>query len=532
MGYVSLHAHSQYSLLDGLSKAPQMALRIRQLGQTACALTDHGTVSGVVSFQKAMQAACKHCGHQPKQHADGGKGACQVRGVVCPGYEKSPLKAILGNEFYICPQDAKIKGKENDRRAHLVVLAKNLEGWRNLVQASSASAHPEHFYRKPRLDLEKLAAFGKGQWLTFSGHMGSDLADICFPEPRLAYAARTYEQARAAAKPWPDLKRDVLALAGKYQELFGKGNFWLEIQLIDSKHLPASLIVAKTLRWASKQLGIPCVATPDAHYPGPNDAGDQRVLLCSSLDTTLAEANHRLAMGEDVGLGGFFRSNRYYLPSTPEMEELHEPAELANTLAMAEACADYDITSKPRLPRFDCPDGLTPDQYLRVLCEKGWPQKVAGQVEARQHGVYRDRLERELGVLTEAGLSPYFLIVDDYCRYARDQLRCKPSKGRGSGAGSLVLHLLGVTDCDPIRYGLLFERFYNAGRNAPGRISLPDVDCDFPISLRGQVISYIQQKYGSDRVSQMATFGRMQGREALTAVFRAHGWGTTRCARR
>lgn len=524
-----LHLHTHSSLLDGLSKPWQVAARARKVGAKACAISDHGTISGVPSFLKAMAGACKHCGYQPNQHADGGKGKCTLAGVTCHAYEKDPIKPILGEEFYLCQQDATIREKENGPLSHLVVLAKNLAGWKNLVQASTASNRPEHFYRKPRLDLDRLAAFAKGQWVTFSGHPGSDMANICFGDIRAAYSARTYEDAKLQTKPWPELKRDAINLAMRYQELFGKGNFFLEVQLIDSENLPAANIIAKIMRYVSNETGIPLLATPDAHYPSRDDAIDQRVLLCSAVDTTLGEAERRLAAGEDVSLGGFFRSTRYHIPSREEMVACgHTEVELNACDAVAEMCETYDIFNKPRLPQFDCPGGSAPDQYLKQLCAEGWRRKIEGRVPKERMNEYKERMRMELGVLCPAGLSPYFLIVHDLCHYAQAELKCKKPRGRGSAAGCLVSYLLDVADCDPVKYGLIFERFYNAGRNdlATGRVSLPDIDMDFPISKREQVVDYARRKYGEGRVAQMVTFGRMQGRTALSDVFRAREWGS------
>jgi DNA polymerase-3 subunit alpha len=495
-----LHTHSHYSLLDGLSKPQQIAERCKALGHAGCALTDHGTISGSISFIKAMK--------------------------------KEGLKSVLGNEFYVVPQDASIKTPENDRRSHLVVLAKNLAGWKALVQATSASQSPEFFYRKPRLDLGRIASFGKGNFIAFSGHLGSDLANVCFVDYRKAYGARTYEAAREFVKSQADLKRDVLALAGKYQELFGKENFFLEIQLIDAINIPAAQIVANILRWVAKQLNIPCVATADSHYPAPEDAEDQRILLCSAFQTTLKEVHTKLAADEDVSLGGFFRSSRYHIPSSAEMEAIHEPEELKNSLRIAEMCEAYDVLGKPMLPQFPCPDGLDAEAYVKRLCAQGWRRRLEPLVkdghifnDATKKNVpfaeYAQRMKHELQVIFEAGLAGYFLIVQDYCNWTREQ-GWLVGPGRGSGAGSLTSYLLGITNIDPLPYDLMFERFYNAGRNQPGRVSLPDIDCDFPVTKRDRIINYIKSKYGPDRVSQMVTFSRLMGRGALKDVLRAH----------
>ena len=482
--YFPLHLHSHYSLLDGLSKPDQIAARVTEIGSAGCALTDHGSVSGAVDFLVAMKKAKK--------------------------------KAILGNEFYLCGMDATRKEADNRSLSHLCVLARNLEGWKGLLQATSAANQPDHFYYRPRLDLARLARFSRGHFLTFSGHMGSDLANCLFEDPKSAYRARNTTEARMMlAGDWRDR---AVNLAGRYQELFGKENFRLETQRIDQMNLPSAGVVADCMDEVSKLTGIKRVATADSHYCNREDAEDQRILLCAAFETTLKEVQARLAAQEDVGLGAFFQSSRYHIPSPQEMGALHSPEELAESILLAEMCEAYDITGRPMLPVFPCPAGMTPDTYLMALCDQGWDQRILSKPNA---AVYRERLQHELSVLLPAGLASYFLIVQDYCNWARAQ-GWMVGKGRGSGAGCLVSYLLGITDVDPLEYGLLFERFYNAGRNTADRVSLPDIDCDFPISKREQVKEYMRKRYGEDRVCDMATFARMQGRGALKDVLRAH----------
>jgi DNA polymerase-3 subunit alpha len=488
MSWFPLHTHSHFSLLDGLSKPEQIADRIKELGLEGCALTDHGSIAGCPAFLKAMT--------------------------------KKGLKAILGSEFYICQQDAMVRDRTNGGLSHLCVLAKNQRGWKNLIQASSSSYRPEFSYRKPRLNLERLAAFGKGEFIVFSGHMGSDLANVCFLEPKLAYDAKSYEEAKSLVRK--DWKEAVLAEMSRYMRIFGKENFWVEIQLIDQANLPAALVVARILRFCAKELGLPRVATADSHYCRKDDANDQRVLLCSSLETTMKEVQRKLDAAEEVGLGAFFRSNNYHIPSLEEMKDIHEQEELDGAVEIAKRCETYSVGGKPMLPQFDCPDGLTPDQYLMKLCERGWAKKVAGKVSAKRLPEYHARLyDKEYPVITQAGLSSYFLIKQDIISYATEVLKSKTGKGRGSAGGSFLAYLTGITRVDPILNDLLFERFYNAGRNSPGRVALPDIDSDFPIAIREKVIEYIRQKYGYDKVCQMATFSRMQGRGALKDVLRA-----------
>lgn len=510
-----LHVHDFNSLLDGLSKPTQIAERIVECGYGGSALTNHGNIAGCASFTVAMNSVCK-CGHQKKIHHQGQ--TCQ-KGCGCKKYENVPLKPILGNEFYISQQDATIRDKTNGKHSHLVVLAKGPEGWKNLIKATSASNKPEVFYRKPRLDLQKLASFSKDSFITFSGHMGSDMANILFEEPSLAYDANSVSDAKAM------LRTDWLArstdLAGKYKGLFGESNFYMEIQLIDHENLPASVVVAECLRRVAFETKTPCVATADSHYCRKNDAPDQRILLCSALETTLNEVQRKLDNAEEVGLSAFFKSNNYHIPSFDELKDLHTHEELANSLVIAGRCEAIKISGRPMLPVFVPPDGSKPDDHLRQLARDGWRKKISTKVPKEKHPEYAERVKHELEVLTGAGLSSYFLIVADFIRYAKEVLKIKVGKGRGSAAGCLVSYLTNITGVDPIRFGLIFARFYNQGRNSPGRVALPDIDCDFPIKSREAVIQYIRDKYGADKVCQMATFSRMQGRGALKDVLRA-----------
>jgi DNA polymerase-3 subunit alpha len=442
-GWVPIHVHSDASLLDGLSKPKQIIERCKELGYHATAITDHGVLTSVPA--------------------------------ILAGAEKAKMKGIAGCEFYLCQQDATIRTKENGKLSHLCVLAKSLKGWKNLMRASSASFRPEHSYRKQRLDLDKLASFSEGEFICFSGHLGSDMANICFDEPRLAYTAKTYDEARGmVSAAW---RERVLGMAQRYRTLFGKENFFLEIQVVDQVQLPAALVVARILRWASKELGIDRVATADSHYCRQEDAADQRVLLCASMETTMREVTRKLDAAEEVGLGAFFRSNNYHIPSYDEMEKLHHefPEELENTVKIADRCESYKIGGKPMLPTYECSEGRTPDEHLKALCQSGWDRKIAGKVPAEKLQEYHDRLwETEIPILTGAGLSSYFLIVQNYIRYAIETLKSKVGLGRGSGAGSLVSYLLDITHLDPIEFGLLFARFYSDGRNVPYHVSFDE----------------------------------------------------------
>lgn len=484
MDWISLHNHSMYSVLDSGAKPDKIAQRAKELNMKAFAFTDHGNMSVAVKMHKELN--------------------------------KVSIKPISGVEYYLCKQDASIKKPENRSCSHLVVLAKNHDGWKNLIKATSASNRPECFYYKPRLDLKKLSDFSNGKFITFSGHPGSDLGNIIWTNPKLGYSSQSIEEARKYLKG--NAIEEATKLSYEYMDLFGKENFYLEIQLIDKDRMPAAQLIADVLRQIGKKEGIPCVATADSHYIYREDAEDQRILLCSRFETNLSEIKRKIDSGDDTDLMGFFKSDKYYIPSIEEMCELHKefPEELENSVKIADTCEHYKILNKPEIPTF----GDNPEEQLVEMCRKGWYQKIQGKISKDNEQIYVDRVKNELNVLNGAGLAPYFLIVQDYIQASVN--RGELCMVRGSGTGCMVSYLIGISDVDPIKYDLLFERFYNAGRNTKDNISLPDIDCDFETDKRELTIQYIENKYGSDKVSQVATFGRMQGRAAIKDVLRAH----------
>jgi DNA polymerase-3 subunit alpha len=453
MNFISLHNHSHFSLLDGLAKPSQIAKRCSELGQSACAITDHGSVSGAVNF------------HQE----------CTKHGV----------KPILGIEAYVTESSSTLKDIDNTVR-HQVILAKNLKGWLQLVQLVSASNDEERYYYRPRIDLELLQELSGDNLISFSGHMGSTL---------------TFDGR--------DLKT-IENYALLMQEIFGKGNFFLEVQLIDDSLQNQT----DQIRQLSQLTKIPCVATGDTHYCQPEDAVDHQVLLCSALKTTFRQIRKDIQTGT-CKFSTFFKSNNFYLPDLDYMISCgHKDEEINNTSVISDMCEPYDITGPPVLPHFKCPNDLSETSYLRQLCRDGWKSKIDDQWDI---DTYANRVKTELDVIDKAGLAGYFLIVQDYVNWAKNQ-GWLIGPARGSVAGSLVSFLLNITIIDPIKYNLIFERFYDSSRAG----SLPDIDIDFPKYKRNQLIEYLQQTYGQDKVCQMATFGRLQGRGAIKEVLRVH----------
>lgn len=476
MNYIPLHVHSHYSLLDGLSKPKQIAERCAEIEVSACALTDHGNIAGSVQFYKAMK-------------------------------DKN-IKPILGCEIYICNDDPKIREKSNAKLSHFIVLAKNFKGWKNLIRLISESNHPDYFYHRPRLNLDKLGEIADGNLIGITGHLGSTLANIVTQNDTIS----------------DDWENNGLAHVRSLQNIFGKDNLFLESQLIDKDNIPLQEHLTNCVRKLGKISNTKVICTPDAHYCRKEDAVDQRILLCNNMKTTLSEVNRRLQSDdEDVGMSCFFTSDNFHIPSQEEIRLIHSQEEIENTNLVASLCEEYDILSKPILPPFEYPKQFpSDDEYVRQLCRDGWRKLLLNKLSKEDETTYADRIKYELGVLQGAGLSSYFLIVQDIVNFVRNS-SWLPGPGRGSAAGCLVSYLLGITSIDPIKYNLMFDRFYNAGRNTKDRVSMPDIDVDVPIDKRENIINYIKSKYGSDKVSQMITFNTMKGRGALKDVLRAYG---------
>lgn len=470
--YIPLHVHSHYSLLDGLSRPNQIADRCHKIGVKSCAITDHGSISGAVQIHTTLKA--------------------------------KKIKPILGCELYLSFGDCADKTKSNLDLTHFLVLAKNLEGWKNLITIVSASNNPENYYRKPRLCIDKLADLvSHNNLVAFCGHMGSYIADLIIQNP-------------------DNYKKHCIDFIDKMKEIFGRDNFFLESQLMDQEYMTKQIELTEIIRTLGEATNTKVICTPDAHYAEQEDAIDQRILLCNNIKTTLSDINKKILNEESVPFDCFFRSDKYYILSPEEMAEIHKQEEIENTQLIDSMCEDYDILNKPLLPPFQCPDHQTPDEYLRQLCRNGWREKIANHVPKDQHSLYTDRIKNELEVLQGAGLSSYFLIVQDIVNHVRSQ-GWLPGPGRGSAAGCLVSYLIGITSIDPIKYDLIFERFYNSGRNTDNRISMPDIDVDVPINKREEIISYIRKTYGENKVSQMITFNTMKGRGALKEVLRVYG---------
>ena len=444
MSFVHLHVHTEFSLLDGACRIPLLVKRVKELGQTAVAITDHGAMYGVVDFYKA----------------------CKAEGI----------KPIIGCEVYVAPRKRTDKVHEYDASMyHLILLCRNEEGYRNLCYLDSA-AFTEGFYIKPRIDKEILRQHAGGL-IALSACQSGEV-------PRLLLAGN-YEGAKAAAL--------------EMRELFGEDGYYLELQ--DHK-LPNDPVINQGLIRIHQETGIPLVVTNDAHYLRREDAEMQDTLMCIQMGKTVDDPN-RLRM----------ETSELYVKSTEEMAELFPeyPEAMENTVKIAGLCSMDFQFGVHHLPEFKLPEGYTDgDAYFQKLCEEGFARRYPGNPEG-----YRERLDYEMGVIRQMGFVDYFLIVSDFIGYAKGR-GIPVGPGRGSAAGSMVAYCMNITDVDPMKYSLYFERFLN-----PERVTMPDIDIDFCIRRRQEVIEYVQDKYGADHVAQIVTFGTMAARGAIRDVGRA-----------
>ena len=443
MAFTHLHVHTEYSLLDGSSKIEELVARAKELGMDSLAITDHGVMYGVVAFYKAAKAA--------------------------------GIKPILGSEVYVSPGSRfdREPGGGQERYYHLVLLAENDTGYHNLMKIVS-KGFVDGFYYRPRVDYEILEQY----------HEGVIALSACLAGEVPRYLERgLYDQAREAAL--------------RYEKIFGKGNFFLELQ---DHGIPAQKMVNQGLLRLSRELGIDLVATNDIHYTYDSDVDAHDILLCIQTGKKVADENRMR-----------YEGGQYYCKSEEEMRRLFPYAQEAidNTQKIADRCnveIEFGVT---KLPEYQVPEGYDSWSYLNHLCEEGMKKRYP-----QDDGTLKKRLDYELDVIHTMGYVDYFLIVWDFIHFAKSH-GISVGPGRGSAAGSIVAYCLEITDIDPIRYNLLFERFLN-----PERVSMPDIDVDFCFERRQEVIDYVVEKYGKDQVVQIVTFGTFAARGVVRDVGR------------
>lgn len=440
--FVHLHSHTEYSLFDGISRIGELVSHVKEMGQTALAITDHGVMYGAIYLYKE----------------------CIKQGI----------KPIIGCEIYVTRGSRFDKsGNGKEKLAHLILLAENNEGYQNLIKICS-KAWTEGYYHRPRADHELLEKYHEGLIVT-SACVGGEVP-------------------QAILNGDMDEARKVIEF---YINTFGKDNYFLEIQ---NHGLPEEAAVRPVLASLAKEYGLGLVATNDFHYTKKEDARSQEIKLCISTGKTLDDPYHF-----------HFANDEFYCKSGDEMRAILEnfPGAIENTRVIADRCNVELTFGEHKLPSFDVPEGETAASYLRKLCEKALPERYAVVTDKE-----RSRMDYELGVIDKMGFSDYFLIVMDFIHYAKSH-GIPIGPGRGSAAGSIVSYLLHITEVDPLRFDLLFERFLN-----PARVSMPDIDTDLCYRRRGEVIEYLARKYGSDQVAQIITFGTLAARAVIRDVGR------------
>ncbi len=453
--FTHLHLHTDYSLLDGACDVEKLLKHVKGMGQKAVAMTDHGNIYGAVQFLDAAK--------------------------------KYDINPIIGCELYICQKDDHRADPQGDVYHHLLVIAENDEGYRNLVRITSeASLHG--FYRKPRVSKKFLAEHSKGL-IGFSGCLAGELCGHLMKS--------NYDAARTTAK--------------QYEDIFGRGNFFLEIQ---DQGLELEKKIHADLFRLEKDLDIPLIATNDSHYIGHDDHHAHDVLLCVQTGSTIHEEKRFR-----------FDGDQFYVKSAEEMLSVfsHAPEVVSRTMQFAERCHVKLNKIENAFPQFDVPPGFTIDSYFEKVCREGFRHRLDTSIQHLRdrsnlrHTTeeYEQRLQREIDCIQQMKYSGYFLIVWDFIRYAKEQ-DIPVGPGRGSAAGSLVSYVMGITDVDPLQGDLLFERFLN-----PERVSMPDIDIDFCMNRRGEVIEYVTRKYGREQVAQIITFNTMAAKAAIKDVGRA-----------
>ncbi len=453
--FTHLHLHTEYSLLDGACDVKKLIDRVASLGQKSVAMTDHGNIYGAVHFFDAAK--------------------------------QKGIKPILGCELYVCKAEDHRAEVPKDEYNHLLVLAENEEGYRNLIRLTSeASLHG--FYRKPRVSKKYLAENSKGL-IGFSGCLSGELCE--------SLMANDYNKA--------------VSVATQYQDIFGKGNFYLEIQ---DQGLEQERKIQADLFRLEKELGIPLVATNDSHYLCGDDSHAHDVMLCVQTGAKVHDANRFK-----------FDSDQFFVKSADEMARLFpdSPGVVARTMEIAERCNLKLSKVDNPFPEFAVPPGHSIDSYFEEVCREGYKKRLEtairllesrGELRSKIHE-YEARLDREIGIIKQMKYSGYFLIVWDFIKYARDH-GIPVGPGRGSAAGSLVAYCMEITNIDPLQNALLFERFLN-----PERVSMPDIDVDFCMNRRGEVIEYVTRKYGREQVAQIITFNTMAAKAAIKDCGRA-----------
>ena len=466
-----LRNHSHYSLLHSTSRSNDIASICKKHGWGYAGITDMSSVSGCVNFIKS-----------------------------CKSQEILP---IIGSELIL------------DNGSRVTLLCKNNDAWTSLLKIISIANSPENFNETPRISFDDLIQnINCENFICIDGYVGSLLFSKVMTSDECIFDTLDDEGiTNCLVENHLQIAKDhVKQMRNTFESYF------LEINNIDHESYPVTKVMSSIVKSLNTDITIPDTSS---FYPERKDAVDHRVLICTKLKTTMKKLDQKIAEKKDLESLKFIRSSNHYIKSFDFLKDNYDNISVENLTNIPSLIDSIEILSKPKLPAFKTPDASSEDDYLKQLCRNGWRKLIMDRIDPSKFDAYKDRVLKELEVIKKANLAGYFLIVQDYVNHFRD-LGCLVGPARGSGGGSLVCYLTGITLIDPIEYGLLFERFYNEGRNTEDHVSLPDIDVDFPPDYRDDVIQYLKDKYGGSRVCQMLTFGKLAGRSIIKEVLRVN----------
>lgn len=466
-----LRNHSHYSLLHSTSRSNDIASICKKHGWGYAGITDMNSVSGCVNFIKS-----------------------------CKSQEILP---IIGSELIL------------DNGSRVTLLCKNNDAWTSLLKIISIANSPENFNETPRISFDDLIQnINCENFICIDGYVGSLLFSKVMTSDECIFDTLDDEGiTNCLVENHLQIAKDhVKQMRNTFESYF------LEINNIDHESYPVTKVMSSIVKSLNTDITIPDTSS---FYPERKDAVDHRVLICTKLKTTMKKLDQKIAEKKDLESLKFIRSSNHYIKSFDFLKDNYDNISVENLTNIPSLIDSIEILSKPKLPAFKTPDASSEDDYLKQLCRNGWRKLIMDRIDPSKFDAYKDRVLKELEVIKKANLAGYFLIVQDYVNHFRD-LGCLVGPARGSGGGSLVCYLTGITLIDPIEYGLLFERFYNEGRNTEDHVSLPDIDVDFPPDYRDDVIQYLKDKYGGSRVCQMLTFGKLAGRSIIKEVLRVN----------
>ena len=468
-----LRNHSHYSLLSSISRSKQIVECCKNAGYTSAGITDIATISGCVNF-------IQQCG-------------------------RAGIKPIIGSEIIL------------DDNSRITLICRNNDAWNQMLKIISVANSPENYQETPRIKLDELIKIiNPDDFVCIDGYVGSTLFAAMMSNIDCIFDNLDSDSTRDC------LTEDYLSIGlnhiSQMRSIFK--NYYLETNKTDHESYPVAKIMYDVIVELDPKAEI-TIPDTSSYYPERKDAVDHRVLICTKLKTTMKKLDQKIIEKKDLESIRFIRSSNYYIKSSDFIVEEYGLAMYHNLKTLENSIDDIDILSKPKLPAFETPDGSSEDDYLKQLCRDGWRKLIMDKIPKEKHEAYKDRVLKELEVIQKANLAGYFLIVQDYVNHFRN-MGCLVGPARGSGGGSLVCYLTGITLIDPIEYNLLFERFYNEGRNTADHVSLPDIDVDFPPDYRDQVIQYLKDRYDESKVCQMLTFGKLAGRSILKEVLRVN----------